>query len=46
VNNTLESAKMEGPFVPEGQDFKSPAVAGDYRILMNFVTGQYKLTKL
>lgn len=45
-NNSLESAKMEGTFKPEGQDFKSPATAGDYRILMNFVTEQYRLTKL
>lgn len=46
VNNSLESARLEGPFRPEGQDFKSPTVAGNYRINMNFVTEQYKLTKL
>jgi hypothetical protein len=45
-DNTIESARMEGPFIPEGRDFKSPTVAGDYRINMNFVTERYKLTKL
>jgi hypothetical protein len=45
-NRNLESARIEGPFRPEGQDFKSPTTAGNYRIYMNFVTEQYKLTRL
>lgn len=45
-NRNLESARISGPFVPEGQDFKSPLEAGDYRIRMNFVTENYQLTKL
>lgn len=46
VDRSLESARIEGPFKPEGQDFKSPTTAGNYSIRMNFVTEQYKLTKL
>jgi starch-binding outer membrane protein SusE/F len=45
-NRNLESARISGPFAPEGQDFKSPLEAGNYRIRMNFFTGQYQLTKL
>ncbi len=45
-NRDLESARLEGTFVPEGQDFRSPTTAGNYRILMNFATETYKLTKL
>ncbi len=45
-NNSIESARIEGAFKPEGQDFKSPTEAGNYRINFNFVTGKYKLTKL
>jgi len=45
-NRNLESARLAGPFVPEGQDFKSPLDAGRYRININFFTGQYSLTKL
>ncbi len=45
-NRSLESARLEGQIVAEGQDFKSPTEAGNYRINVNFVTGMYKLTKL
>jgi starch-binding outer membrane protein SusE/F len=45
-NRDLESARISGTFVPEGQDFKSPREAGNYRIRMNFVTETYQLTKL
>ncbi len=33
-------------FQPGGNDFKSPAVAGNYRINVNFKTGKYSFTKL
>ncbi|HSK12008.1 MAG TPA: hypothetical protein VK907_02280, partial [Phnomibacter sp.] len=45
-NRNLESARISGPFVPEGQDFKSPLQAGNYRIRMNFATETYVLTPL
>jgi hypothetical protein len=45
-NRDLETARISGPFIPEGQDFKSPREAGNYRIRMNFVTETYQLTKL
>ncbi len=45
-NNNIESARLEGDIKPEGADFKSPKEAGNYRILVNFATGKYKLTKL
>jgi hypothetical protein len=42
----LESARLSGPFIAEGRDFRSPLEAGNYRIRMNFLTGRYQLTKL
>ncbi len=33
-------------FKPEGNDFKSPGVAGNYRINVSFKTGKYTFTKL
>jgi len=45
-NNMVEAARIGGGFVAEGQNFRSPTVAGNYRINVNFVTGMYQLTKL
>jgi hypothetical protein len=33
-------------FMPNGNDFKSPAVPGNYRIYVSFKTGKYTMTKL
>ncbi len=33
-------------FKPEGGDLKSPAVAGNYKIIVSFKTGKYTITKL
>lgn len=45
-DNSIESARLEGTIKPQGADFKSPMEAGNYRILVNFATGTYKLTKI
>lgn len=45
-DRSVESARMSGTFIPEGQDFKSPTEAGNYKIRMNFATETYQLTKL
>ena len=45
VNNTA-NIKAGGPFVPEGQDMPSPETAGNYRITVDFLTGQYKVVKI
>lgn len=45
-DRNLPSARLSGPFKPEGQDFRAPTETGDYRIIMNFVTETYQLTKL
>ena len=33
-------------FKPDGSDFVSPGVAGNYRINVSFKTGKYTFTKL
>jgi len=33
-------------FQPNGNDFKSPGVAGNYKIVVSFKTGKYTMTKL
>ncbi len=33
-------------FMPNGNDFKSPALSGNYRIYVSFKTGKYTMTKL
>lgn len=33
-------------FKPDGSDFKSPGVAGNYKIVVSFKTGKYTMTKL
>jgi len=38
--------KLNGPIVPEGNNIPSPDVAGNYKIVVDFTTGQYTLTKL
>lgn len=40
------SVKAGGPFVPEGQDMPSPEAAGNYKITVDFFTGQYKVVKM
>lgn len=45
VNNTA-NIKLGGPFAPEGQDIPSPESAGNYKITVDFLSGQYKLVKI
>jgi hypothetical protein len=33
-------------FIPEGQDIPAPSENGNYKIVVDFLTGRYTLTKL
>ncbi len=46
VNGTATGIGLGGGFKPEGDDMPAPDVTGNYKIVVNFLTNQYKLTKL
>jgi starch-binding outer membrane protein SusE/F len=45
-DNTAANIKLSGTIVPEGQNFPSPEVSGNYKITVDFIDNSYKLTKL
>ena len=46
VADKTTANKSGGTFIPQGQDLPSPDTGGNYKITVDFFTGQYKLVKM
>lgn len=45
-DGSSSNTKLSGTFKPEGGDFNSPDVSGNYKITIDFINNSYTLTKL
>jgi hypothetical protein len=45
-DGTAPNIGLGTTFVPEGQDIPAPNESGNYKIVVDFLTGRYTLTRL
>lgn len=46
TDGAAPNINLGGPFKPEGEDMPAPTVTGNYKIVVDFLTGKYTLTKI
>jgi hypothetical protein len=46
TDGAAANINLGGPFKPEGEDMPAPTVTGNYKIVVDFLTGKYTLTKI